>query len=289
MSAAGTFDGVRAPAVAGRFYPRDPKELREQVTELLESPEVPAGPVPKALIVPHAGYVFSGPIAASAYARLRAAREVVKRIVLVGPSHFVEFRGLAGSSAEAFATPLGNVPVDREAGRKLSALPQVRCLDEAHRYEHSLEVQLPFLQVVLGDFELVPLVAGEAEAEEVAGVLEALWGGPETRVIVSSDLSHYLDPESARALDRATANAIEALDPEAVREGQACGRVPVRGLLRAAADHGLRAETVDLRNSGDTGGPRSQVVGYGAFAFWEAKGCLNEVERENRSGVVARS
>ena len=261
---------IRAPAAAGRFYPRDAKELRTAVTELLNGATSEPGPTPKALIVPHAGYPYSGPIAAKAYARLRPGRNTIKRIVLIGPSHFVALRGLATSSEEAFETPLGLVPLDREGIAMAAALPQVQILDEAHRHEHSLEVQLPFLQVLLGEFTLVPLVAGDATQSEVAAVIQALWGGPETCVIVSSDLSHYLDLESAQRLDSATAEALERLDPMGIGEEQACGRVPILGLLQAAIAQHLRAHTVDLRNSGDMGGPRSQVVGYGAFIFDES-------------------
>ena len=225
--------------------------------------------VPKALIAPHAGYPFSGPIAASAYARLKPARDLIKRIVLLGPSHYVSLRGLAASSAEAFATPLGAVPVDRRMVDQLAMAKRVQVLDEAHQYEHSLEVQLPFLQVVVEEFSLVPLVAGEATPEEIAQVLDLVRGGPETCIVVSSDLSHYLDIDTARQLDAVTAEAIEGLNLQLVGDNQACGRIPIRGLLRFAAAHRMRAATLDLRNSGDTGGPREKVVGYGAFAFYD--------------------
>ena len=260
-------DKVRPAAVAGRFYPGDPVELRELIGVLLAQVPPAMGPGPKALIAPHAGYLYSGPIAASAYARLIPAREVITRIVLLGPSHYVALKGLATSSAEGFATPLGKVPVDLEAVRQVRALPQVQELNEAHAREHSLEVQVPFLQAVLGRFTLVPLAVGEATPEEVSQVLEALWGGAETRFVISSDLSHYHDCETARRLDRATADAIEALKPAGIAEEGACGRIPIRGLLHSARGHRLRARTVDLRNSGDTAGPRDKVVGYGAFVF----------------------
>jgi AmmeMemoRadiSam system protein B len=223
------------------------------------------------LIAPHAGYLYSGPIAASAYSRFLPAREHIRRIVLVGPSHFVPFAGLATSGADAFATPLGLVPLDAAAIRKLSELPQVTILDLAHAHEHALEVHLPFLQTVLADFTLVPLVVGEATAEQVCEVLDALWDGPETRFVISSDLSHYLDADAARQMDRLTADAVEGLRPEDIGEDQACGRIPIRGLLQAARGRGLHAHTVDLRNSGDTSGPRHQVVGYGAFVFEETE------------------
>ena len=261
---------VRPPAAAGRFYPADPAALRDLISALLAQAPPATGPSPKAIIAPHAGYIYSGPIAASAYAQLAPSRDTTKRVILLGPSHFVALKGLAASSAQAFTTPLGAVPVDVEALRQISSLPQVKMLDEAHEREHSLEVQLPFLQTVLSHFALVPLAVGDATAAEIGQVLDALWGGPETCFVISSDLSHYYDSQAAQRLDRATAKAIEALKPDSVGEDQACGRIPIRGLLDAARRHGLRARTVDLRNSGDTAGPRDQVVGYGAFIFEES-------------------
>jgi len=248
------------------FYPSAPDELHAMLQEYLAS-AVPAGTAPKALIVPHAGYVYSGPVAATAYAQLRSARDEIRRIVLLGPSHRVPFRGLALSSAQVFSTPLGDIPLDLDAAEAIRRLPQVQVLDQAHASEHSLEVQLPFLQEVLDEFSLVPLVVGDASAGEVSEVLEVLWDGPETRLVISSDLSHYHDYETARRMDGATSRAIETLDPDAIGYEDACGRVPVTGLLAAARSHGLRARTLDLRSSGDTAGPRDQVVGYGAYAF----------------------
>jgi MEMO1 family protein len=262
---------VRPAAVAGRFYPADPVELRKLITDLLAKVPPAIGPAPKALIAPHAGYLYSGPIAASAYAQLIPARDQIKRIVLFGPSHYVALKGLATTSAEGFATPLGIVPVDVEAVREARLLPQVRELDKAHACEHSLEVQLPFLQCVLGDFTLVPLAVGDATPKEISQVLDALWDSPETRFVISSDLSHYHDFQTAQRLDRATAKAIEALKPGRIGEEGACGRMPIRGLLQSARRHGLRARTVDLRNSGDTAGPHDRVVGYGAFVFEEVR------------------
>lgn len=259
---------IRRPAVAGSFYPADPHELRRMVEGYLAAVH-PAGPVPKAIIVPHAGLVYSGPIAASGYARLAPARDVIRRVVLMGPSHRVPFHGLATTSADAYASPLGTVPVDREAVDRIAGLPGVGLLDAAHGPEHSLEVHLPFLQVVLDTFSLVPIVAGQAAAAAVAKVLDALWGGPETVIVISSDLSHYLDYDSARAVDSRTRTAIEGLDPGAIGHDQACGRVPVSGLLTLAQTRHLSVETLDLRNSGDTAGPRDGVVGYGAWAFCE--------------------
>lgn len=258
---------VRHPAAAGRFYPADVRQLRSLVREYVaDAGDVGADAgAPKALIVPHAGYVYSGPIAASGYARLQSLREVVTRVVLLGPAHFVRFDGLAASGAEAFETPLGRVPVDVDAVRQIEALPQVRVMDEPHAPEHSLEVHLPFLQEVLGTFQIVPLVVGRAAADEVAEVIEALWGGPETLFVISSDLSHDHDYETARQMDRATSRLIEQQRYEDLGGQRACGFLPISGLLSAARTHHLTVETVDLRNSGDTAGPRDEVVGYGAF------------------------
>jgi hypothetical protein len=257
---------TRPAAVAGRFYPADPASLRQMIQSFLATAPC-QGADPKAVIAPHAGYVYSGPIAASAYAAWAGSRDTIRRVVLVGPAHFVPFRGLALPSTDAFETPLGLVPVDQAAIQRLLTLPRVQLLDEAHANEHSLEVQLPFLQIVLDRFSIVPILAGQAADADVAAVLEALWGGPETRFVISSDLSHYLDSSTARRVDRATAKAIETLHPEAIGEEQACGRIPIRGMLSAAREHHLRVQTLDLRNSGDTAGSPTRVVGYGAFAF----------------------
>jgi AmmeMemoRadiSam system protein B len=258
---------IREPAVAGLFYPDDPVLLQQQLERLLpEDSEALARP--KALIVPHAGYIYSGPVAASAYAQLMPLRDRIQRVVLLGPSHRVAFSGIAATSAEYFATPLGLIRIDQQAMDGILLLPQVRVLDEAHREEHSLEVQLPFLQRVLDrDFTLIPLVVGEAGAEQVAEVIEKLWGGPETLLLVSSDLSHYHDYATAQRLDSATSHAIEQLNPDAIDYHQACGRNPVNGLLLAARHHRLHVTVLDVRNSGDTAGGRDRVVGYGAYAF----------------------
>ncbi len=266
-------DAVRPPAVAGTFYPGSARELAALVDRMLDeaaaaSPSAgEAAAPPKALIAPHAGYVYSGPVAARGFARLIAGRERIRRVVLLGPSHFVPLRGLALPSDSVLATPLGEVPVDGEAAARAAALPQVTVRDDAHAREHSLEVHLPFLQRVLAGFTVVPLVVGDADPEEVGEVIEALWGGEETLIDVSSDLSHYLDYESARRRDRRTCAAIETLRFEKIGRDDACGRVPVRGLLWTARRRGLAAETLDLRSSGDTAGPRDQVVGYGAWTF----------------------
>jgi len=262
----------RPAAVAGLFYPDDPVELRELVARHLRDAKTsgPAASWPKAIIAPHAGYAYSGAVAGSAYALLKPARGIVSRVLLLGPAHRYPVEGLAVSSAETFATPLGAVKVDRPAVATALTLPQVSVCDEAHAPEHALEVHLPFLIEVLGDFLIVPLAVGKASVDDVAKVLEKLWGGPETLIVISSDLSHFLHDEQAREIDGLTAKAIEQLKPEDIGYHQACGRVPVNGLLTLARKKGLRARTVDLRNSGDTAGSRDNVVGYGAFVFESA-------------------
>lgn len=264
---------IRPPAVAGAFYPADPATLTRDIQGYLDDVETVApaahGSAPKAIIVPHAGYVYSGPIAAAAYAKLAPFKDKISRVVLLGPCHRVAVSGIALSSADSFATPLGDVPIDHGADADLLALSQVQVFDATHEPEHSLEVQLPFLQSVLGDFKLLPMVVGDASPREVADVLQTVWGGEETLIVISSDLSHYLDYDTARTLDQQTCLAIEALDAQAIGDAQACGRMPVKGALEIAKRLGMSVETLDLRNSGDTAGPRNQVVGYGAWAFWE--------------------
>ena len=261
---------LRPAAVAGMFYPAAPRELAWEVDNLLgHSAGGDFAPgFPKALIVPHAGYVYSGGIAAEAYDRLRPARGIVRRVVLLGPCHRVPVRGLALPDAAAFATPLGQVPIDREAVAALAGLPQVVVSSAAHAEEHALEVQLPFLQRVLGEFSLVPLAVGAATPSEVAEVIEKLWGGAETLIVISSDLSHYHAYDEACAIDRGTARAILDFSTDIDHE-QACGATPVAGLLLAAKRHKLNVELLDLRNSGDTAGGRARVVGYGSFALWD--------------------
>ncbi len=264
----------RPPAVAGRFYPAEADRLAADVQRYLNAATAPEDcldpPLVKAIIAPHAGYVYSGPIAASAYVQLACSDVPIRRFVLLGPAHFAPVRGLAISGAPAFDTPLGRVPVDDEARAAALSLPGVAVDDYAHRPEHCLEVQLPFLQTLFPDFTIVPLLVGDAALEEVAAVLERLWDGPETRIVISSDLSHYYDGRAARRLDDETAAAIVALRPERLRDDAACGREAIAGLLLAARRHAMTATAVDLRHSGDTGGPSDRVVGYGAFTFVEA-------------------
>ena len=257
---------IREPAVAGLFYPDNPEALQEAVKGYLESARV-AGPIPKAIIVPHAGYVYSGLVAAGAYALVAQGRSFIKRVVLLGTAHRVALSGLAATQADFFMTPLGSIPIDIESIKKLSDFPQVLILDQAHDQEHSLEVQLPFLQMVLDEFQLIPMVVGSAPPEDVAEVIEQLWGEKETLIVVSSDLSHYYPYEKAVLIDRATALAIEELQLEKIRSDQACGAFPIRGLLTVVRRRGLTPKTIDLKNSGDVLGSKDQVVGYGAFVF----------------------
>ncbi len=252
---------VRHPAVAGSFYAADAGALATTVSELLNDVPREESPAPKALIVPHAGYMYSGPVAATGYARLEAHRQRYEKVILLGPAHRAWFKGLAVSSADAFRTPLGDVPVDRSG---LTALG-VDVMDTPHVHEHSIEVHLPFLQSVLGNFTLVPIVVGDAAPEQVAAVLDALWDGPGTLIVVSSDLSHYLPYEKATAIDARTCRAIEDLDGQRINQSMACGATPVAGLLMTARQRGLSATTLDLRNSADIAGDRSAVVGYGAW------------------------
>ncbi len=259
---------IRPAAVAGMFHPDAPAVLQQTVSDLLDQ-SVTANNQPKAIIVPHAGYIYSGSIAACAYAQLQPAHDLIKKVVLLGPSHRVAFRGLAISSADYFQTPLGEVALDRNTLDKLLSLEPVVQLDAAHQDEHSLEVHLPFLQAMLDDFMLIPLVVGEASPADVCDVLDAVWGGPETLIVISSDLSHYHDYDTARAMDNRTSRTIETLDFQAIHGEDACGCYPLNGLLMSAGQRGLQVTTLDLRNSGDTAGSRDQVVGYGAWMLTE--------------------
>lgn len=258
---------VRPAAVAGLFYPGSSEELRPMVRGFLrDAVESEPEYSPKAVIAPHAGFVYSGPIAGSAFQCFSAEARSIRRVILLGPAHRQPVQGLALPGQTAFETPLGSVPVDQELVERISSLPQVSTHTAAHAPEHCLEVELPFLQSVLGSFSILPLLVSRASAEEVAEVLERIWGGPETRIVISSDLSHYLSYNAAREMDRETAARIVELQP-AVEEHRACGSVAINGLITAAGHRSLEPRLLDLRNSGDTAGDRLRVVGYGSFAF----------------------
>ncbi len=263
---------MRPAAVAGAFYPADSRVLSSEVGDMLDDVAL-LGPrlgFPKAVIAPHAGYIYSGPVAAYAYDALTPARRIVKRVVLLGPVHRVPVRGLALPDAETFETPLGRVAIDPAARDALADLPQVVVSGPAHALEHSLEVQLPFLQRVLGDFALVPLAVGDASRSEVGEVIERLWGGPETLIVVSTDLSHYHPYRDALRIDGETLVRIEALATD-IRHEQACGATPLNGLLGVARARGMTIRRLAACNSGDTAGGRDHVVGYSAFALFEGE------------------
>jgi len=274
---------VRAAAVAGQFYPADAAQLASELDSMLGD-AAGGTSCPKAIVAPHAGYIYSGPVAASVYARVRNGAGRISRVVLLGPSHRVGFRGIATSSADFFVTPLGQVPLDRGVIAAIEQLPGVVRMDQAHSLEHSLEVHLPFLQRCLENFCLVPLVVGDAAAAEVAAVIEALWGGPETLIVISSDLSHYLPYDRARAIDAETAGLIEARSGTLNGE-QACGCRPLNGLLQVLRQRHLRIDTVDVRNSGDTAGTRDRVVGYGAWVVEENEGADGSRDAEPGAGA----
>jgi len=264
----------RPPAVAGMFYSSSAQELTDELHDLLAHAKTSHTQdiQPKALIVPHAGYAYSGAIAASAYQILNkpAIRSTIRRVILLGPTHRAAVSGLALPAADinAFATPLGRIPIDTALAQLALQLPQVRCSNAAHAQEHSLEVQLPFLQTLLDNFTLLPLAVGSVSASNVAEVLDLLWGEKETLIIISSDLSHYRPYVAAQRMDQTTVEQILSFEPLANHE-QACGAIPINGFLLSARKHGLQGQLLDLRNSGDTGGDRSRVVGYASFAFTE--------------------
>lgn len=260
---------IRPAAVAGYFYPAERDQLASDISMMLhEASPSKAKHQPKALIVPHAGYIYSGAVAAYAYRLLEPWRSQIRRVILLGPSHRTPLRGLALPQADCFETPLGTIPLDKKLCERLLSLPQVHVIPASHIAEHSLEVQLPFLQTVLDDFKLVPLVVGLSSPQEVADVLDYCRGGHETLIVVSSDLSHYLPYEQACKRDANTLNHILSGD-ESLSEYDACGSAPIRGLLHLARDLGLKSELLDYRNSGDTAGDKSRVVGYAAIAFSE--------------------
>lgn len=290
---------VRPAAVAGSFYPADAGELRVMIDRQLDyartllrdsgfAQRLPQG-APKAVIVPHAGYVYSGMTAALAYALLERGRGTIRRAVIIGPTHRVAVRGVACPSASAFRTPLGTVPIDRDVERRvLATMPSMSVNDATHAREHAVEVQIPFLQRVLGDdLTIVPLNAGDATPVEVGDVIQALWGGPETVIVISSDLSHYHPESVARALDDETIARIVPLGEPVIRPNRACGAYPINGLLAAAQAKALPLRFLGCSTSGDDGevalaaadgrhadrpamrDPDTPVVGYASFAAWE--------------------
>jgi AmmeMemoRadiSam system protein B/AmmeMemoRadiSam system protein A len=282
---------LRRPAHAGSFYPADPGQLRQMVEQCLHSaPETSIRP--KALIAPHAGFVYSGSIAGSAYRSLSRLKGSIRRVVLLGPPHRIPVREFCIPRARAFASPLGNVALDAKVLTDLARLPGVEVDDAPHREEHCLETQIPFLQATLGDFSLVPVLVGGASAERVDSLLKALWGGEETLIVISSDLSHYHEYEQARRLDEGARRSIETLRGDLLGEEQACGRHAIRGLLARAAALDLRATTLDLRNSGDTGGRdrRDRVVGYGSWAFeYSTQARLSDGERRQLADAARKA
>lgn len=272
-------EGFRPPAVAGSFYPAVADTLRSQLTEYLALPGWRSC-APRALVVPHAGYAYSGPVAASGYRTLGRYRNRYSRVIVIGPAHRVPVRGIAVSGADAFRTPLGDVPVDARLRELATMLPNVNVSDLAHEAEHCIEVQLPFLQMCLEEFAILPLLTGSASAEDVAELLSELWGGPETLIIVSTDLSHNHTLGTARVFDAETARAILALNPRVIGDRGACGAVALNGLLLLAAERGMSVRKLDLRTSADMGGDERRVVGYGAFAFCLSVRCAEEARAD---------
>ncbi|MGC9451650.1 MAG: AmmeMemoRadiSam system protein B [Oceanipulchritudo sp.] len=269
-------DGIRKPAVSGMFYPKDPLRLRGTIEDLLgfqaqsqSQPRSQDRPLPKILIAPHAGYRYSGAVAASAFVQVAGRGTAFKTVLLLGPSHHFDFEGLASCSALAYETPLGEIPLDREGMARLEADAAVRCFDAAHVPEHSLEVELPFLQVAIGDFSLLPLVTGRSSPETVGRVLDRFLGDTKVLIVISTDLSHFHGYSHARELDARTCAAIEGLEEESLSPDRACGHVALAGCLHAARKHRLTVRTLDLRNSGDVTGERDRVVGYGAWAIYQ--------------------
>lgn len=259
---------VRRPAVSGLFYPEQANQLRQQVMDFVQHTVPDQSCQPKAIVVPHAGFPYSGPIAGSAYAQIVSRRAEIRRVVLLGPAHRVAFRGIALPTVRAFASPLGEVPLDLPGMALLGDLPQVIRSDEAHAREHCLEVQLPFLQQILADFTLLPMLVGSVGPQAVANALDLVWGQDETLIVVSSDLSHYESYQQAQQHDRHTSDVILTLDSVTLVGSDACGCNPLNGFLQLAREKQLQARLLDLRNSGDTAGDKDRVVGYGAYAFY---------------------
>ncbi len=276
---------IRPPAVAGTFYPGNAAQLNHMLDEYLGAKSEKIKP-PKAIIAPHAGYIYSGPVAASVYSNIEQLRTQVKRVILLGPAHRVYVEGIALPTNTHFATPLGNVKIDKESLNKIANYPFVDFFDAAHTQEHSLEVHIPFLQKVLDDFVLVPMVVGNVSPENVATVLEQLWGGDETLIVISSDLSHYLDYDTASEVDYATTRLIQAFDYKHISPEQACGCMPMRGLLKLAQEKNMQIKTLDLRNSGDTAGSMDRVVGYGAYALFDHEQSQEKILNDENKTIV---
>ena len=256
---------IRQPAVAGMFYPADKQLLKDDIHQYLNQASIEQQEHLKAIVVPHAGYMYSGPIAAAAFKQLIPFKDTIKRVVLLGPSHRVAFSGLAVPQSDIFNTPLGEIQIDQKGIQLLLDLPQVVISEQAHRDEHSLEVQLPFLQEILDEFTLIPLVVGDAERNEVAEVINRLWGDQHTLIVISTDLSHYHSYNEAKQRDQATSDAIINLKPDLIGYEDACGRNGLKGMMTVAEEKNLSIDILDLRNSGDTAGDKSRVVGYGAY------------------------
>ncbi len=280
---------IRPTAVAGSFYPKDVSQLNNMLDEYLSIDTNEIEP-PKAIIAPHAGYIYSGKTAAHVYSNVAKLKNKITRVVLLGPTHRVYVQGMALASNTHFATPLGNIPIDTTTLSNLeNKYDYVQFLDAAHEQEHSLEVHLPFLQKVLNDFTLIPLLVGDASPEQVANVLNDLWGDDETLIVVSSDLSHFLDYESACKKDSDTTKLIENLEYNKISSEQACGCMPMRGLLKLAQDKNMSLQTIELCNSGDTAGTKDRVVGYGAYALHENKQILNSEDKALIFDVIHKS
>ncbi len=273
MSSSQTFESVRSPAVASLFYSGNPMELQQNVQELLDEAsqdvDLPDDRILRALIVPHAGYVYSGSTAAKAYRLLKKYRDEFRRIILLGPAHRVWIQGLAFSGVEAFETPLGMIPLAVKQIRELLCFPEVQLRDDAHLEEHCLEVQLPFLQELLGEFDLIPAVVGEISAETFSEILETFLQDPSCLLLLSTDLSHFLSYSEAQEMDSNTARAIESFKEEKILPERACGTYPLRGLLHYARNRNWNIHRLGLCNSGDTAGSKDRVVGYGAWALTE--------------------
>jgi len=258
---------LRTAAVADQFYPADRGQLAAQVTDLLQNSN-PYPIQPKALIVPHAGYVYSGRTAGLAFSLLKSSKNVINKIVILGPCHRVYLKGAAIPRCEFFETPLGNVPLDIDCLAKLSQFPQVSISEEAHILEHSIEVQLPFLQSIFSDFKLIPIVIGDISGQQLTEVINYLWGNEQTLIVVSSDLSHFLDYQSAIALDNQTTKAIESFQPDKISREAACGGEGIKALLNLAQKNHLHVKTLNQCNSADSIGDKNRVVGYGSYAFY---------------------